>query len=279
MRGRNDTANMLKNCSKKKKTISKNVKLCYSRKKEEQKKEGNSMVNVGICDDNRDVLRSLAQMIRSSWTTEHTITLCNSRAELEQWLAGTGTNRPDVLLLDIDLGIENGITVSNWVADRCPGLKILFITGHVEYSQDIFHGKADGFLIKPVDCRVLCRELDRVTEVPAAPETEDYLSLKVHKEVLRVPVREIRYLESQRRVVYIVTENERLEGYFKLNELEERLPEQFLRCHQSYLVNLDHVSRFRSDYLELMDGTQIPISKKRQKTSREAFYHYLGEQI
>lgn len=237
------------------------------------------MVNIGICDDNRDVLHSLAQMIRSSWTTEHTITLCNSRKELEQWLAGTGTNRPDVLLLDIDLGRENGIVVSNWVAERCPGLKILFITGHVEYSQDIFHGKADGFLIKPVDVQVLCRELDRVTETAPVPETEEYLSVEIHKEVVRIPVRNIRYLESQRRVVFIVTEDERLEGYFKLNELEQRLPERFLRCHQSYLVNLDHVSRFRSDFLELMDGTVIPISKNRQKSSKEAFYRYLGDQI
>lgn len=237
------------------------------------------MINIGICDDNRDVLHSLAQMIRTSWTTEHTITLCSRREDLEQWVAGTGKNRPDVLLLDIDLGRENGIAVSNWVSARCPGLKILFVTGHVEYSQDIFHGKADGFLIKPVDGQLLCRELDRVTEVPVAPETEDYLSLKIHKEVRRVPVRNIRYLESQRRMVCIVTESERLEGYFKLNELEQRLPEQFLRCHQSYLVNLDHVSRFRSDYLELMDGTEIPISKNRQKSSKEAFYRYLGEQI
>lgn len=237
------------------------------------------MVNIGICDDNRDVLHSLAQMIRTSWSTEHTITLCNSREELEQWLSGRGDDRPHVLLLDIDLGWENGIEVSNWVSERCPRLKIVFVTGHVEYSQDIFHGKADGFLIKPVDSQVLCRELDRVTEIVTPAEGEDYLSVEIHKEVLRIPVREIRYLESQRRVVYIVTENERIEGYFKLNELEKRLPEHFLRCHQSYLVNLDHVSRFRSDFLELMDGTEIPISKNRQKTSREAFYRYLGDQI
>ncbi len=237
------------------------------------------MVHIGICDDNPDVLHGLAQMIRTSWVVKHKITLCSSRGELEQWLNGERQARPDVLLLDIDLGEENGIAVSNWVAEQCPDLKILFITGHVKYSQDIFHGKADGFLIKPVESSVLCRELDRVTESRREREPEISLAVEIHKEVVRIPVRNIRYLESHRRQVRIVTRAESAEVYGKLNELEKKLPETFLRCHQSYLVNLDYVSRFRSDFLELDDGMEIPISKNRQKHSREAFYRYLGDQI
>ena len=63
---------------------------------------------------------------------------------------------------------------------------------------------------------------------------------------------------------------------YGLLELEQRLPaDRFLRCHKSYLVNMDHVKRMEKTSFIMDDGRRIPIGRTYQKICREAVFGHV----
>lgn len=95
---------------------------------------------------------------------------------------------------------------------------------------------------------------------------------------VRIPYREILYLESQRRQVVVHTRRpEDLVAFTAtLDTVEENLkPRGFLRCHQSYLVNMEHIEELDKTMrrLKLRDGQVVDISKRYYKPINEAFFH------
>lgn len=51
----------------------------------------------------------------------------------------------------------------------------------------------------------------------------------------------------------------------KLGDLENQLPPNFVRTHRSYITNRNYVKQVQQKFLMLMNGTQIPISRKHQR--------------
>ena len=80
---------------------------------------------------------------------------------------------------------------------------------------------------------------------------------------VRVPVRDIRYAETWERFARISTPAGFLETRLRLGELAGLLPEQFLYCHRTILVNLDYVRRVGQGELELRGGGVLPVSRYR----------------
>ena len=65
----------------------------------------------------------------------------------------------------------------------------------------------------------------------------------------------------------------------KLSDMEKLLPEYFLRCHQSYLVNMDRIRKFTLDGIVLIDGRVIPVSRARYTETKDKFLKNLGERL
>ena len=64
----------------------------------------------------------------------------------------------------------------------------------------------------------------------------------------------------------------------RLEELEEQLADtDFVRCHKSYLVNLDEIRRFRRTEFVMRNGERIPISRNFQETVKTKFMNWAKE--
>lgn len=92
---------------------------------------------------------------------------------------------------------------------------------------------------------------------------KDTLILKNIKGVWQVRVNDIMYIESERRRLHIKTESDEITVYGQMGKLMEQLPEYFIRCHQSYLVNADYIRGITPRHLELQNQKRIPISRNR----------------
>ena len=96
----------------------------------------------------------------------------------------------------------------------------------------------------------------------------------------RIFCRYIVYVESSNREIIIHMEDgSEIVSYAKLNKAEEELPAKlFLRCHQSYMINLYFVEELERNTFYLPNA-EIPISKKYQKIAREVYYDYMFEKV
>lgn len=89
---------------------------------------------------------------------------------------------------------------------------------------------------------------------------------------------DILYFENEKRLIHVVCTDERYSYYGNINDLEEELAsvgDSFLRTHSSYIVNMEHVKRFSTDYVRMSDDYLVRISRGRRIKVREHFEKYM----
>lgn len=89
---------------------------------------------------------------------------------------------------------------------------------------------------------------------------------------VNLPLERISHFENRLHKVYAtLTDGSIIPLSQKLSVILESVAAQeiFLRCHQSYIVNLTHVHTLEDSSFQMEDGTSIPISRafiKKPKT-------------
>jgi len=164
-----------------------------------------------------------------------------------------------VCFFDIQLsGDENaltGIDVAKVLRKNRFHGEIIFVTSYKEYVFEGYDVNAFHFLLKPIETKALHRILSALEKKYA----EKYYLLTINTTKIRIPFYEIISITSARHNVVITTQDEVYEIRKNLNEFEKELPKNFVRCHRSCIVNLDHVERIDHSNILLSNRTHQAI--------------------
>jgi len=180
--------------------------------------------------------------------------------------------KPDILLLDIMLGNQNVFYIIELFK---PNNKIIFITGHIDFSIKALKSKAIDYLLKPIN------ELDFNQAITKAiNEVEDYntqydslLNLKLAVESANYNeycfIKEIIYLKALKNYTEIFrVNNSKIIVSKSLKHYEEILPKElFFRIHHGYLINFHHLNRIeKNDEMNaiMSNKVEIPISFRKK---------------
>jgi DNA-binding LytR/AlgR family response regulator len=99
-----------------------------------------------------------------------------------------------------------------------------------------------------------------------------FFTVKTASNVHNVPLSDILYFESDKRVLNVYTKNEVISFYEKLDNVEAELKEKdFIRTHQSYLVNAQKIKSVSKDAVLLANGVSLPVSKSRASKVKDAY--------
>ena len=249
---------------------------------------GEHAMNIAVCDDQPEVLDVVENMLRKIPEVERVETYQDIRHMRDEFEDG---KRPDVLIMDIcheyNTKIpeteerQEGIDYAYELNQKFPELQIIYLTGYTtRYSQHIFLKPVNlvGYLPKPVSADIL-EKLLKIAKERRAQEDEKRVTImcRNHQEIFYL--NEIWYLESSAHRTMIHTyENEQV-CHDKISDLEERMGETFVRCHQSFLVNMKYIRRVEHDRFKLENGKEIPISKKRYMEARARYFQYLEDAV
>ena len=87
----------------------------------------------------------------------------------------------------------------------------------------------------------------------------------------RVPYSQIYYIEARDKKIYIRTQSEEFGFYDTIDEMMNKLPEYFIRCHRSFIVNMKKAVRFISadNIIEMPGKFAVPVSRSYKKTVKE----------
>lgn len=88
---------------------------------------------------------------------------------------------------------------------------------------------------------------------------------------LRIDPREVLYVESKKHYLTFYEMFQSQVFRMKLDECHGMLPDDFIRVHQSFLVNAKFIRSFKKETIELVDGRVIPVSRRKYKEAREKF--------
>lgn len=176
----------------------------------------------------------------------------------------------DILLLDIEMGAMDGVTLARKLRKDNDTLQIVFITGYSDYISEGYEVAALHYLMKPVREDKLCSVLERAAEKLA--KNEKVLNLEIGGEMVRVPVYQIRYADVSGNYVTIHAAED-LTVKMTLGELEKELDDRFYRVSRSALVNLTQISRVTKTEVRLMDGAAIPLPRGACEGVNRAIIH------
>lgn len=185
-----------------------------------------------------------------------------------------GFVNPDMLFMDIKLGEgKNGIDVCRILRDNNYIGTIIIMSRSKDYAIDCYEIDARAYIVKPYDAAKIYETMDRILQYSSIRT----YTIKSRQKITKIPVSDIIYIESQNQKSIIHCNNDvNYVIYKKLNEIENELDDpHFLRCHQSYLVNMDYIVKME-DCFYMENGDAVHIRRKDIKKIRQIYIDHIG---
>ena len=223
-------------------------------------KSGEKMnCRIAICDDSDTDRQYISGLVdRWAMTAGHTVKT-SAFVSAENFLfCYADENDYDILLLDIEMGTTDGVTMAKKLRQDNDTVQIVFITGYSDYISEGYEVAALHYLMKPVREEKLLSVLDRA--VVKLAKNEKVLNFEISGEMVRVPVYRIRYADVFGNYVTIHA-LEDLTVKMTLGDLEKELDDRFFRVGRSVIVNLTQISRVTRKEIRLNDGVSIPLPR------------------
>jgi DNA-binding LytR/AlgR family response regulator len=231
------------------------------------------MLSIAICDDEKHICDYLEKRTRNH------LALNDIEATVATYHAGENLlsvckENPaefDIIFLDIKMKKINGVECAKMLRNEGVNSLIVFITSSAEYVFSGYEAKAFRYILKTD----LVNAFDRIFGECIAElkkNTDKVFPLKTTSVVKNIPLNDILYFESNKRVLIVHTKGEDLSFYGKLDDIEGSLKnDNFIRIHQSFLVNALKIKSVSKTEVALKNGDILPVSKSRATAVKEAY--------
>lgn len=240
------------------------------------------MIKVAICEDDLFYIEK-EKMLIESYLHE-----CKIRSEIvtftsSEELVKTYANSFDIIFLDIELDGMNGIEAAKWLRDKGAKSHIIFISAYTEYLPEGYKVDAHRYLLKNDDNfdESFSECMESVIAKIRMEETK--IDIDVKGGELTVAPSKILYAESNvhRVTLYVLDGSRTIREYYtydRLDNIQEKLERYgFMRIHQSYSINGEHLRKVTRYKAELIEGVELPISKKYFNDIEEFYIRMRGE--
>lgn len=178
----------------------------------------------------------------------------------------------NIILLDIDMPEIDGIQAAEKLNQRGMQYNIIMLTSKRERFKEAFKIGATRFVTKPIDQEELFEALDNAFESCLGFEK---ITVKYKGNDCVMRQRDIYMIEAQRDYVKIYSKDKIFESSQSLKVFAEQLDKRiFILVHRSYLVNMMYIYDICNDYLELVDGKRVPVSRRKSAEVRQKVFDF-----
>jgi two-component system, LytTR family, response regulator len=242
-----------------------------------------------IIDDEQKGINSLKLLIEKFISD---VKIVAESTDAEKGIELIENYKPEIVFLDINMPHLNGFELLQQLKYR--GFSLIFTTAHEEYAIKAIKNNALDYLLKPIDNEDLEKAVEKVRErvnkKQQLPDIEKLFSDLNAQSQGKIPFHtkdKVEYL-SKSDIVRLESDSNYTNVYTAggtklmisktIGDYESLLcnkENNFMRVHQSHIINLNHVTRFTKDNggtIITKDNCQIPLSKNK----KEEFMKWLG---
>ena len=191
--------------------------------------------------------------------------------------------KPDLILSDIQLTDGSSFTLFQNI--DISDIPVIFITAYNQYAIEALNIGAFAYLLKPIDTEVFNETLNRCFQKKeqfrfernqmelarnhyTEKETIKRIALKSVDYTQIIQIADIVYCQSDKGyTTFFLNDGNKIVVSKVLKEYETLLPATvFIRCHQSFLVNVNYISKYYKDgNLQLTTKDLIPVSERKKE--------------
>ena len=170
----------------------------------------------------------------------------------------------------------SGIELAERLNRTLPQCAIIFVTSYLGFATDVYDTKHVYFILKSE----LEQRLGTALEKALTPQPLPVLHYPSPAGYRNTPSSEVLYLERVLRKTKLVLPDgsEEWTTLAPAQLLENDTPQQFIRCHQSYLINVQYIRGIETDGFLMIDDVFVPISQKKYWASKRRYVQYIQNQ-
>lgn len=217
-------------------------------------------MKTAVCDDEKIYRDTVVHFLRqyAEEGSVSSITEFESGEELiENCRSGSSY---DLIFLDVEMGGMTGVEAAQLIREFDANAMIIFVTSHQQYVPEAFMVNAFQFLVKPISEDIFKREFCRALELYNKKRFKYKITYK--EKTILLEAKDILYIETYNRHLRAVTTRGDYEYTGNMSAEEKKfLPYNFVRCHQSYLLNMHFINNLDKSSFILTNGQAVPISK------------------
>lgn len=227
-------------------------------------KDANMKINILLCDDDKDFLQRISDTVAGQ-SVPPGASICITKSSNPAEITDRQLSQYHIMFLDIDMDERSGMDIARRVRELHLDTVIIFVTNYPEFSMEGYEIRAFRYLLKQeLEQKLPNYFRDALAELP---RYDKVLRFSANAESFNIPYKDILYLESNQRVIYLYTVKPMQAPdrfYGKLEDLVAELEgDGFLRIQKSYLVNMAYIKKFNYDRVVLFDGKELSVSQKR----------------
>lgn len=231
-------------------------------------------LHIAICDDEPIDCQQIGKLTAEILEAEELSCSLYAYERGADLFAAIQSGKPfHILLLDVMMDGLDGIALAAALRKLGDSTAIIFISCNREMALRGYEVSAARYLAKPLRREQLREALLYCYKTFCEKKG---ILLPTAKGQRRIFLSDILYAEAMERVTKLALTDRTEELNIKFSDLTDLLPErQFVFCHRSYLVNLDHIAYIRNRELELTTGETLPVSRYRLEELQKRFVNYL----
>jgi len=234
------------------------------------------MIRIAICEDvhtSAEMLEAIVSQYFKKAERKHAVCVYHSGVSLLDAIE-KGTHF-DICLLDIMMKPLNGMETAHIIREKDKDCVIVFLTASSEFAVESYKVKAFNYLLKPYNYADISATLDNAVSLIENMKNEK-ISLKINKRIFTVEKSNILYVQSNNHIVtFYFADGIELSKHTKIDEIYELLGHPFLRCHKSYLVNMQHITNVNANTIIVKNSIEIPISKSCAALAKKEYAEFL----
>ncbi|MCR5599833.1 MAG: LytTR family DNA-binding domain-containing protein [Ruminococcus sp.] len=238
------------------------------------------MINIAICDDDNDIIKTLKEAI-SEYSTSNSLEFKVQSFGCGEKLLESKINF-DLVFLDIEMSGIDGLKTAQLFRQMDRRAKIVYVTNHSECALRSYAVHPFDFVVKPFKKERIYSVLNELSHyLSEDTENEAVIQLKGEDGPLLLSLRNIyvfEYTGNRRITVYTKSEKYRIKG--SLSDIFSLInSESFVSPHKSFIINMEHIDKLNSFTLYTTNGIEVPVAQKKLKEFHNEFSRFIKNYI
>jgi len=236
-------------------------------------------MKIAICEDNPEDCSCITRILQEYMNGNGYISKIDIYETAEKFINCFIPELYEIIFLDIYLNGMTGIEAAKLIRDKDPHVAIVFITVSCDHALDAFSVRASAYVTKPVTSKDMHNALKQCQHIFI--KNARFIEVVSKRRKIKIPVVKIMYIETYGRETVIHTENGDIKTTMPilLNQLEQSLGSSFLRCHRSYIVNMNHIREITAKDIILTNGDKVPLRQRGRSQIYEKYGEFLSARL
>lgn len=240
-------------------------------------------MKIAICDDDKQAIEFLQSKIELLNNNDDITSFTHSDEMTPEKMTGF-----DLIFLDVEMPGMDGMELAKLLRARQEDISVppfgslpllIFVTGYKEYMGRAFSVHAFDYLLKPVSAEKFQTSYIRAKKfIDGIHNQNTVLSIRNAGKTFTIDMSDIKYVESLNRKNVIHFKNDdMLEYYGAMSELEKELGSSFFRIHKGYIVNMMFIQKYDRTSVTVKSDEVLMMSKYRYQDFATAYMNYLRQ--